>query len=128
MEAAEGARGITLPEVGPNPLQELDELRVGADVGPEPGNDAMVVGPEGTRVAWARPRAALCVVQLADACFHGRSVAAVTHADIRDRAALRCGELPSAVSRGRRATRHSELDVDLTSPRLVEQGGRRFGR
>lgn len=55
MEVAEGAGGIALPEVGPNPLQELDKPRVRPEVGPEPGNDAMVVCPEGTRVAWARP-------------------------------------------------------------------------
>ena len=95
MEAAEGAGRIALPEVGPNPLQELDELRVGAEVGPEPGNDAMVVGPEGTRVARARPLAPRRVVQLADPCVHGRSVAAGARAGIRSCAAPWFGLLPS---------------------------------
>lgn len=125
VEASEDAGRIALPEVGPDPLQELDEPRVGAELGPEPGNDAMVVCPERTRVARACPWAPGRIVQLADACFHGRSVAAGNRAAIRDRAALQCGELPRVVqSSDASAARPRELDVDFACSRLVDETGR----
>ena len=77
----------------------------------------MVVCPERTRVARACPWAPGRIVQLADACFHGRSVAAGNRAAIRDRAALQCGELPRVVqSSDASAARPRELDVDSRAP------------
>jgi hypothetical protein len=82
MELAERVARIAAAEPLPQIEQQLDELPVARELGPVAADGALVVDPEGARVAWAPSRSPGRVVELAHAKFHAPSVAALDRAAI----------------------------------------------
>ena len=83
MERAECAARILFLEPRSDPHEEIDKIRIAAEVRPERSDHALIVDPEGTGVAGTAPFTPSREFELANPFFHGQSVARRCRAGIR---------------------------------------------
>jgi hypothetical protein len=83
VERAEGAARILFLEPRSDPHEEIDKIRIAAEVRPERSDHALIVDPERAGVSGTAPFTPSREFELASPFFHGQSVARRCRADIR---------------------------------------------
>jgi hypothetical protein len=91
VDDAKHATRVVPSEVVPKAEEELHQVRVAAEVGPEGGDGAVVVGPERAGVAWAELVAARRVLERTVTWFHAVSLPGGASPTIGGAAASCCG-------------------------------------
>jgi hypothetical protein len=82
-------------EVGTHAKHELGQVRIRRDVRPQRSDCTVILSPERTCIARTLLQASHRVFELAETLFHAFTFAAAGLRSISDRAAPRCGELPT---------------------------------